>query len=97
MVQSNARRLGTLQQMGDMGAYLRSLDMRLLVSSFDRTTRARVTQLINKSNQFNLTTRRYTESDVAELEHAPGAMTLHARLIDRFGDNGIITKIESSK
>ena len=90
MYQSNARRLGTLQQMGDMGAYLRSLDMRLLVSSFDRTTRARVTQLINKSNQFNLTTRRYTESDVAELEHAPGAMTLQARLIDRFGDNGII-------
>ena len=90
MYQTNARRLGAMQQMGDMDSYLRSLDMRLVVSDFDPTTRARVTQLINKSNQFNLTTRRYTEAEVAALESTPGVMTLHARLVDRFGDNGII-------
>jgi FkbH-like protein len=90
MYQGNARRLTLQQQMGDIDAYLRSLDMRIIFNSFDRTTRVRVAQLINKSNQFNLTTRRYTEAEVAEAEADPNAMTLHARLIDKFGDNGII-------
>ena len=49
-----------------------------------------MTQLINKSNQFNLTTRRYTESQVEQLELDSSVMTLHARLFDKFGDNGII-------
>ena len=48
-------------------------------------------QLINKSNQFNLTTRRYTEDDVlARRWTIRDAFGLQLRLIDRFGDNGII-------
>ena len=90
MYQGNARRLGLQKQTGDIDAYLRSLDMRILFGRFDRTTRARVSQLINKSNQFNLTTRRYTESEVGACEADPDAFGLHARLIDNFGDNGII-------
>jgi FkbH-like protein len=93
MYQANARRLSLQGQATDLDAYLRSLEMRIVFGSFDRTTRARVTQLINKSNQFNLTTRRYTESLVEQLEADPGVMTLHARLIDKFGDNGIICVI----
>ena len=91
MYQGNASRLALQQQIGDIDAYLRSLDMRIIFNPFDRTTRARVAQLINKSNQFNLTTRRYTEAEVAAAEADPGALTLHARLIDKFGDNGIIS------
>ncbi len=79
------------QQIGDIDAYLRSLEMRIIFNPFDRTTRVRVAQLINKSNQFNLTTRRYTEAEVAAAEADPDALTLHARLIDKFGDNGIIS------
>lgn len=90
MYQANARRLTLQGQTTDLRSYLRSLEMRIVFESFDRTTRARVTQLINKSNQFNLTTRRYTESQVEQLELDPSVMTLHARLLDRFGDNGII-------
>jgi FkbH-like protein len=90
MYQANARRLSLQGQTTDLKSYLRSLEMRIVYGSFDRTTRSRVTQLINKSNQFNLTTRRYTESQVEQLEADPGVMTLHARLIDKFGDNGII-------
>jgi FkbH-like protein len=90
MYQGNARRLGALRQMGDMDSYLRSLNMRMFVSPFGRTTRARVAQLINKSNQYNLTTRRYTENEVAVLEGASDVITLQVRLADRFGDNGII-------
>ena len=90
MYQANARRLGLQGQTADLGSYLRSLEMRIVFGSFDRTTRARVTQLINKSNQFNLTTRRYTESHIEQLEADSSVMTLHARLVDKFGDNGII-------
>jgi FkbH-like protein len=90
MYQGNARRLALQSQTGDIDAYLRSLDMRIVFSSFDRTSRARVAQLINKSNQFNLTTRRYTEAEVAAAEADPDVLGLHARLIDTFGDNGII-------
>ena len=90
MYQANARRLSLQGQATDLKSYLQSLEMRIVFGSFHRTTRSRVTQLINKSNQFNLTTRRYTESQVEQLESDPGVMTLHARLIDKFGDNGII-------
>ncbi|WP_035662250.1 HAD family hydrolase [Bradyrhizobium sp. Ec3.3] len=90
MYQANARRLSLQGQNTDLESYLRSLEMRIVFGSFNRTTRARLTQLINKSNQFNLTTRRYTESQVEQLETDPAVMTLHARLIDKFGDNGLI-------
>lgn len=93
MYQANARRLSLQGQTSDLQSYLRSLEMRIIFGSFDRTTRSRVTQLINKSNQFNLTTRRYTESQVEQLELDPNAMTLQARLFDTFGDNGIICVI----
>jgi FkbH-like protein len=49
--------------------------------------------LINKTNQFNLTTRRYTEAEVERLIKNPGAVTLCLRLRDRFGDNGLISVI----
>ena len=60
------------------------------VGSFDAVGRTRIAQLINKSNQFNLTTQRYTEADVATLEADAGAFTLQVRLRDRFADNGMI-------
>jgi len=56
----------------------------------DATGRSRIAQLINKSNQFNLTTRRYDESDVAAFEADRDSFTLQVRLLDRFGDNGMI-------
>ncbi|HYW54237.1 MAG TPA: HAD-IIIC family phosphatase [Dongiaceae bacterium] len=86
----NARRVALQGQAGDVETYLASLDMRIVFRPFDATGRARIAQLINKSNQFNLTTRRYTEADVAALEADPEVFTLQVRLIDRFGDNGTI-------
>ena len=93
MYQNNARRLTLQKQTGDIGAYLQSLDMRIVFSPFTKTARVRIAQLINKSNQFNLTTRRYTEADVAAVEADSDVLGLHARLIDNFGDNGIISVI----
>jgi FkbH-like protein len=64
--------------------------MKAVVGRFDSVARARITQLINKTNQFNLTTRRYTESQVMALEAVSDGLTLQIRLLDKFGDNGIV-------
>ncbi len=64
--------------------------MQLIWRRFDRLGLQRIVQLINKTNQFNLTTRRYTEEDVLAVMDDPAAFGLQLRLIDRFGDNGII-------
>ncbi len=89
----NARRATLERQAGDVGAYLASLEMQIEFQPFHETNRARITQLINKSNQFNLTTRRYSEADVARFEADPYAFTLQVRLRDRLGDNGMISVI----
>ncbi len=74
----------------DLASYLRGLDMRLIWKRFDRVGLQRITQLINKSNQFNLTSRRYTDEDVLAVMADPNAFGLQLRLLDRFGDNGVI-------
>ena len=82
-----------IDQAGDVDAYLVSLNMQMALQPFDDTGRARIAQLINKSNQFNLTTRRYTEAEVAAAQHDAEAFTLQVRLADAFGDNGMISVI----
>lgn len=89
--QDNAARTVALGAASDMGAYLASLDMVAHVARFDDAGRARITQLINKTNQFNLTTQRYSEAEVAAFETDPDAFGLQVRLLDRFGDNGMIS------
>jgi FkbH-like protein len=86
----NARRAALRESVTDIEAFLRSLAMEIDFRPFDAQGRARIAQLINKSNQFNLTTRRYTESDVLALERDPEIFTLQVRLKDTFGDNGMI-------
>ena len=77
----------------DLPAYLRGLEMQLIVKPFDRVGLQRIVQLINKSNQFNLTTRRYTDEDVIAVMADPDAFGMQLRLLDRFGDNGVIAII----
>ncbi len=90
MYDENAKRVQLQRAVGDLDAYLASLDMVISFAPFDTTGRARISQLINKSNQFNLTTRRYTEAEVGAAQDDPDAFTLQVRLADRFGDNGMI-------
>lgn len=91
--QENAKRAVLRSQAGDLDSYLASLQMEIVFAPFDETGRARITQLINKSNQFNLTTRRYTEAEVAAIEANPACFTLQVRLSDIFGDNGMISVV----
>ncbi len=87
----NAKRASLQKQVGGVDAYLASLDMTIQFQPFDTTGRARIVQLINKSNQYNLTTRRYTEPEIAEAEEDLSVFTLQVRLADIFGDNGMIS------
>jgi FkbH-like protein len=91
--QDNARRASLQKQIDGVDAYLASLDMTITFQPFDATGRARIVQLINKSNQYNLTTRRYTEHEVTAAENDPGVFTLQCRLADTFGDNGMISVV----
>ncbi|RYE40893.1 MAG: haloacid dehalogenase, partial [Hyphomicrobiales bacterium] len=87
---TNARRAEIRERAIDLGDYLRTLNMTIDIRPFDDLGRQRIVQLINKSNQFNLTTRRYTEAQVAAVSQEPSIATLQVRLKDRFSDFGMI-------
>lgn len=91
--EGNARRAGLRESTTDLASYLASLNMEIVFQPFDAAGRSRIAQLINKSNQFNLTTRRYSEADVAEAEADPQRFTMQVRLLDTFGDNGMISVV----
>lgn len=86
--QAESARSEAREQATDLEGYLASLEMVGCVRPIDDTDMSRVVQLIGKTNQFNLTTRRHSEADVrALLERGPG---LTFRLTDRFGDYGLV-------
>lgn len=87
---ANAKRADILKASRTVEDYLASLEMKIGCRPFDSINRSRVSQLINKTNQFNLTTKRYTEAQVAAMEGGSVAFTLQAQLSDRYGDFGMI-------
>jgi FkbH-like protein len=91
--QSNRARERLMAAATDLDGYLRALKMRMIWRPFDSAGLQRTVQLINKTNQFNLTTRRYSEEGVVAVMNDPRAFGLQLRLLDRFGDNGIIAII----
>ncbi len=88
--QDNLQREVLRASASDLTSYLRSLQMQLRWRAFDRRGLARIVQLINKTNQFNLTSRRYTDQDVLSVMNEASTFGLQLRLVDRLGDNGII-------
>ena len=91
--QNHLRAAARSGNFGNYEDYLRSLEMRCELGPFDTPHAERITQLINKTNQFNLTTRRYTAAEVEALMNDPACVTLYGRLLDKFGDNGIVTAL----
>src|SRR5262249_20379102 len=76
------------KQATSLGDYLRSLDIRLEIGCNRAAQVKRISQLTNKTNQFNLTTRRYSEGDIVRLTEVGSVFDV--RLRDRFGDMGVI-------
>ena len=95
--QDNIKRVQILNQSSDMVTYLKSLEMEMICKPFDANGRARIVQLISKSNQFNLTTTRYSEVDVKKFEEDSSYFTRQIRLTDALGDNGMISVIICKK
>ena len=75
----------------DYKEYLKSLKMKSLFKNFNKFNMTRVVQLINKTNQFNLTMKRMSEKDVLKISNNKDYLTISANLEDKFGDNGIVT------
>lgn len=91
MYKANVARAAAESSIGDYGAYLESLEMKADIKPFESMYMSRIAQLTNKSNQFNLTTKRYTQSEIEEAAADENRMTLYGRLEDKFGDNGVVT------
>jgi FkbH-like protein len=94
---SNAERNAHQSAFSNYGEFLASLQMTAEIAPFSRIYVERITQLINKTNQFNLTTRRYTAAEVEAIAADPMFITLYGRLADKFGDNGLVSIIVGQK
>lgn len=94
--QQNVSRALNLSNATDMDGYLRSLEMEAVWEKFNQIGLSRIVQLINKTNQFNLTTRRVNDGEIAAMIEDQTALTLQIRLTDKYGDNGVIAIVAGS-
>ncbi|MBT4732769.1 HAD-IIIC family phosphatase [Candidatus Woesearchaeota archaeon] len=70
--------------------FLLSLDMTADIKSFSSIYLDRTTQLTNKTNQFNLTTKRYTAGEIETIASSDKYIKIYGKLTDKYGDNGLI-------
>ena len=93
MYKKNALRAAEMASFGDYNDYLKSLEMHAVIDDFIPVYLARITQLTNKSNQFNLTTKRFTTAEMEQVFADDSYIRLYGRLADKFGDNGIVSVV----
>lgn len=91
MYQENVKRTQFQASFTNYEDYLKSLDMKGEIQSFAPMYMSRIAQLTNKSNQFNLTTKRYSQTDIEAVAHDADHITLYGKLGDKFGDNGVVS------
>jgi len=91
--QENAKRNTLKEQFVSYDEFLASLNMKAEVTAFKPIYLERIAQLTNKSNQFNLTTKRYTLSEIEAVANNRNYITLYGRLADKFGDNGLVSVV----
>lgn len=85
---ANAARAQAQQSFTDFGAFLESLNIQIIIEAANEFNIPRIAQMTQKTNQFNLTTKRYTEADLKGFL-ANGWKIWCISVADRFGDNGI--------
>ena len=93
MYMQNAKRMQAQNSFENYEEYLLSLEMKGEIGDFKPMYLGRITQLTNKSNQFNLTTKRYTQSEMEQTACDESCIRLCGRLEDKFGDNGIVSVV----
>ncbi len=93
MYKANLQRMQQEASFSDYHDYLLSLEMKAEIKPFSAMYMARIAQLTNKSNQFNLTTLRCSQADIEQYAANPNYITLYGKLEDRFGDNGVVSVV----
>ncbi len=93
LYKDNAKRSQMMASFDDYNEYLKSLKMKAQIKEFIPLYLERICELTNKSNQFNLTTKRYTLKEIEEVASNKEYLTLYGKLEDIFGDNGVISVI----
>ncbi|MBD5519731.1 MAG: HAD-IIIC family phosphatase [Lachnospiraceae bacterium] len=93
MYKANVERKKQEASYTDYSDYLRSLDMDAEIQAFTPMYMARIAQLTNKSNQFNLTTKRCSQADIESFASNTDYITLYGKLSDKFGDNGVVSVV----
>ena len=93
MYKDNAKRSQMMATFDDYDDYLKSLNMKAEITNFKPIYLERISQLTNKSNQFNLTTKRYSLADIEKVSKDDNYIKLYGKLEDIFGDNGVITVV----
>jgi FkbH-like protein len=91
--QADAARDAVRAKYTGLADFLADLNMRAEIAGFDDFTLPRAHQLVQRSNQFNLTTRRYSHSELATMARDPDVSAFCIRLHDRLGDNGVIAVV----
>jgi FkbH-like protein len=89
----NAKRQELMESFVDYNEYLKALDMKAEVGEPDGAQMKRFAQLINKSNQFNLRTKRYSEEELSAMKTNPDIRMIYVDLSDKFSEYGIISCI----
>lgn len=89
----NKKRTQAQEQYADYREFLLSLQMTAEIKSFSNAYLTRITQLINKTNQFNLTTQRHTQAEIEAITANQQQIKLYGRLTDKYGDNGLISVV----
>ena len=87
----NLKRQASVSRFKNYDEFLKSLEMKAEIKPFIPLYLNRITQLVNKTNQFNLTTKRYTFPQIETISKNPQHITLYGRLTDKFGDNGLVS------
>ena len=87
----NVQRKEVQARHNDYDSYLKSLNQQAQICEFNTHNIERITQLVNKTNQFNLTTKRMNRSEIEAIMGRPDVFTASVRLVDQFGDNGLIS------
>lgn len=93
MYKANAKRVQLQESQGSYEDFLKSLNMKATIREFEPIYIQRIAQLTNKSNQFNLTTLRCSESDIAQMQNSDDFICLYGKLEDKFGDNGVVSVV----
>lgn len=89
MYKGNQKRIELRQQFKNIDDYLASLKIKVVIEYANKFSIPRIAQLTQKTNQFNMTTKRYSQTDIENMVKSENYFVLSCQVLDKFGDNGI--------